>query len=325
MDGQLPLTDAQLALITQQVRQHLQQDQAEKDIKVPFLEKVGSAEWLEWRQTFERICALKGYDNAQRKRLIIAKMRGPVVAAVANIPHDALDADGLLRAYEEKFVTAAGATYARQQFRQAKQEREETLTAFHTRLITLYRHAHPNANLETTPELIERFTFGLHNRTVQEYVSDHSPLTMTDALRYANIKQATVQAMGASGSKAVNNIDALTPTDHRNLRCYNCQQMGHISRNCRRPRQQNNRGRGAPRGRGRGRGFPNNNRQNQNRNTPNTRGNSGNSNFNNQSRRGQNFTPRNQPAVYALEHHPEGDDNQPDSDDQDPENFQGRE
>ena len=228
-----------------QALHNLQRRDGEGDIKVPVLEKVGASEWIEWRETFTRIADGKGWDDDMRKRVIIGKMRGPVVSAVQNINTAALTAQQVLQAYELKFVTEAGAALSRQKFRQAKQDREEELTSFHTRLIMLYRHAHPAADLERTQELIERFIFGLYDRRVQEYVFDHHPDTMTDALRFANIKMATLQAI-AMANKGVHSMQPDTSVSSINMadiECYKCHEFGHMRREC-------------PQGRGRGMSRP---------------------------------------------------------------------
>jgi uncharacterized membrane protein YgcG len=241
-----PLNEEELQRIAELLSGLNQNRDAQREIKVPKLEKATANDWIQWRQTFERIAALKGWDDEFRRQVIVGHMRGDAVLAVANIRTEAIPAGPgviaqaaptsaeLLDQYERKFVTEAGATYARQMFRQATQEKDEELTTFHTRVIQLYRRAHPGADLETTPELIERFIFGLHNRLVKEYVFDQQPANMTDALRHANVKMATYHAMTMNqpgGSKGVHGIQE-GGTNAINVTCWTCGEKGHMRDEC---------------------------------------------------------------------------------------------
>ena len=229
--GAHALTEAELARIAQMLSDLNRGADADKDIKVPNLEKAGTDDWRQWRNTFERVARLKGWDEDRRKNIIIGKMRGEAVAAVEHIDTGPLTSDEILMRYEERFIIAGNSAFARQQFLQAKQERTEQITAFHTRIITLYRHAHPAADCETVPEVIERFSFGLYHPKIQGYVFDKNPRTMTEALNHANMKYATMQALamttgGARGGGSVNNIN------EAEVKCWKCNKLGHFKRNC---------------------------------------------------------------------------------------------
>ena len=224
------LTEAELARIAQMLADLNRGADADKDIKVPNLEKAGTDEWRQWKTNFIRVANLKGWDEARRKNIIIGKMRGEAVAAVGHIDTAPLTSDQLLRQYEERFIIAGNSAFARQQFLQAKQERTEQITAFHTRIITLYRHAHPGVDVEGVAEVIERFAFGLHSPKIQEYVLDKSPRTMTDALNHANTKYATMQALamttGGARGGGINNIN------EAEVKCWKCDKIGHFKKNC---------------------------------------------------------------------------------------------
>lgn len=316
--GIMPLTEDEIARVAQAFRDLSRGDDADKDIKIPAFEKADATEWLQWRETFERIANLKGWNDDRRKNIIIGKMRGDAVAAVASIDTTLLTSHGVLEAYARKFVTEAGQTYARQKFRMAKQERTEDLTAFHTRLIMLYRQAHPAGNVETTVELVEKFVFGLYNRQVQEYVLDQHPDNMTDALRHANVKMATVHAMSmqhGGGSKGgVFGIEA--KTSGSGPKCWKCGEFGHMRRECR--RGQGGKWQG---GKGRGTGGQG---ATQDRQGPGKKG--------NQAGRGASFKKQaaNPGTRYIAGIEEGSQENRPEASggnyhEDDPENYQGRE
>ncbi len=168
--------------------------------------------------------------------------------AAAGLP--ALTAVEALDAYEAKFVTAAGTTQARSDFLAAAQTNGETLTQWHTRIGTLYRRAHPNAEIETNHELIEKFCLGLWNSTLAERTLTDQPATMTAALNNASRHLATKVTMarrldGGTRQRSLNAIKEPKGSDNKRdvdaaaatkklaaIRCFFCKKLGHPKKDC---------------------------------------------------------------------------------------------
>lgn len=238
--------------------------------KLPAFETGVAEDWIQWRMTFNNIADLKGWDEDRRCAMIKASMSGyailavsavqygpwaavpavvaaPGVAAQAAIPARlALTSEEILDAYEARFVTAANSSFARRTFRQAVQGDDETLVAWYTRLIMLYRRTAPNADLETTQELLEAWQEGLISPTIQEHLMDHIPKTMSEALQLATQKAATITMLTAGArarKKASGSIFALQRESTASVsafgrNCFNCDAPGHFAKECPHPARQ---------------------------------------------------------------------------------------
>lgn len=226
--------------------------------KLPEYTSGDPVAWLEWRVTYNNIRELNGWND---DAVCVAQIKGAMggYAAVAVQGIDNATPGGLLDAYEARFCTAAASVQARQQFLAAKQEPTESIVAWHTRVRTLYRRADAAADLEGTKELIDRFVFGLHHPVVMERTLDTAPANMTDALREAASKAATIACVAEhTGKKPGAGLYAMAGPSTggdaaaavTNKKCWNCDEVGHLSRDC--PQPKRGKGRGSNKGKGRG-------------------------------------------------------------------------
>jgi hypothetical protein len=182
----------------------------------------------------------------------------------------------VLDQYEAKFVTAANSSYARRLFREAKQQSDESLVAWHTRLQMLYRRSNPLADVEHTVEVREKFIEGLIHPVIKEFVMDTNPETMSRALVVATAKAGTLASMERDKghhrrTTSSHNIFAMDgfnsnedgdkgPMNAMTRRCYVCQSEDHLQRECpqRKARGDRRPGRGGRRpSSGGGSGFTN--------------------------------------------------------------------
>ncbi len=230
--------------------------QPERDIKLKVFESADPQEWLQWRARFANIARCKGWNDAQQRRALAQSMGGKAIEATQ---HVRIEADGALpaltgieslNAYEAKFVTQAGTTKARSEFLTAVQQKKEELPAWHTRVSTLFRRAHPNVDVETNHELIERFCLGMWDSDFADRTLTDQPGTMTDALESASRHAATRLTMErradvGRGHGRISNISA-QPSDatsntsgpvigaagKKKMACFFCKKVGHMKRDC---------------------------------------------------------------------------------------------
>ena len=172
----------------------LQPPDGDKELKVPKLHSKKPEDWLKWKEAFLRLAEEKPWTDDQKKRMIKCSMLDDAVMTVASIPIYGVPATAttpalpsltwqeVLAAYENKFVAAAGETFARQEFLFATQQKSESIVEWHSRVITMYRHAEPFGDFERSKELRERFILGLSNKQIMEYVLDNKPPTMSLSL-----------------------------------------------------------------------------------------------------------------------------------------------
>lgn len=151
--------------------------------------------WMAWRLTFQNVCTLKGWTDAQAKAQMVAAMEGSCARLVSHVHLPPLaTAREALDLYGEQFIPAAYGKMSRMMFKTAAQEDNESIVAWHTRLRELYLRAHPNFAqfVETTSEIIETFIMGLQHPEIRQKTLDDNPTTFAQALTNACERAANV-------------------------------------------------------------------------------------------------------------------------------------
>ncbi len=283
------LTEAQLRTLIQGITPSVGR-------RVPTLSACDPESWLAWSTTWENVVKLRGWDAAgqeeTRIKNFVAALEGPAARAVAHIDpaHDpdhannAYTYDDLKAAYQRVFLPPAASHLALTQYNVARQQDQEALLAYHTRMRELFSRAYPNKTAQTDTELINRFILGLQHPQVRDRTWDAHPETYSEALSVATSKAAGVLVMQATGGgRRAGGVGALGVGDLQvagsggaaavvagvdgagarrrggDNTCYNCGSPDHFKRDC--PSLPE--GAGARRGRGRrgqggrgGRSFP---------------------------------------------------------------------
>ena len=185
----LPTSSGSTSSTSARVGRGVGNTEAERELKPPKFSNEKDEDFLEWKAA--SLMALNGkvgWTVGQKCRLALSCMRKSAAIAVQTLdPDDYASVDELMVTLEQKFVTHGATTYARQQFRLAKQEKGETLVRWHTRLLNLYRRAHPMAgDAEVREEVIERFLLGLADPNLGKEVMKTWPISMTEALNNAS-------------------------------------------------------------------------------------------------------------------------------------------
>ena len=288
---QTQAAQAQLQAANGQIQQQQQQQNQPRPQgkKVsPFSSGDGVA-WVAWRDNFEYAVTINGWNNQRARREIASSMEGTAKQFVSSVPtHDGLvpggqDAApyaGLLDAYEAVFLPPAATAAAQNDLHAAQQSPEESVLAWHGRIRHIYRRAYPQAQqaaIDTSAALKHNFIRGLRDDSVHSKVSLVNPAdfaaclgvavhaeSVAKAERERQPRSHRLSAMGTGAETAAAagaDVSALRRSGSGyQPRCYNCNQPGHIRRECPEPQkpwqQSVGGGRGSAGGRGsrRGRG-----------------------------------------------------------------------
>jgi hypothetical protein len=210
--------------------------------------------WLTFKKNYTTYCDLQQLDDSQAKGVLFCAMRGAAAEAVVNIDISGYTALGLLEAFEKKFLPAASSALAQTTFEQAVMKAGESTLSWHSRLFSTWKRAYPNMTDETL--LIRRFALGLVAVETRRELLRQKPKTYDEALEIAQTEEAVYKAtkstainqaiMPATGVEEPMDINAMGSK----VKCYRCQQEGHIQKDCPRPAPKAGQGSGAGSGKG---------------------------------------------------------------------------
>ena len=214
------------------------------------LDKYQSAdqvEWTIWRRHFGIVADINGWNAQRRRQEIAAAMGGTAAQYVQDIPlnegPDPNNANGLLDAYEARFVPQAASDIARDNFKKAKQDEAEDITKWHSRLRHLYQRAYPNMPAQdvlASRDLIDAFVYGLADAQVRARTADKAPEDYNGALTTASNMTAVERRLNANFDQPQikqEQINAMSDTSR--IVCHHCKKRGHMKRDCRQLARQN--------------------------------------------------------------------------------------
>ena len=218
--------------------------------KVPQLESTNPIDWKTWRQRFQTIVTIAGWNDLRARRELFAAMTGSAAKIVADIAIEdpaggvpagavARTLDLVLTDYEARFVTTEASDQAEADFELAQQMTDESLLEWHARLRDLYLRAFPGADLDVGPggrTLRKRFTAGLDSKDVRIHVYDQRPDNYNDCLNHAMRKQATLLLEKGNEKKGKSSAHVAAIGKPRSTigpnECYFCHGQGHFLSDC---------------------------------------------------------------------------------------------
>jgi len=166
--------------------------------KLSILTSTKDIEWKTWRLNFHIVSRINGWNDLRSRREAASALEGAAKRAVSDIDHETIgDIQGLLDAYEERFVTQASSDLTRVTFMRSAQEHDESILAWHTRVRDYFLQAYPHTLTHTNRTLIDQFILGLQDIKIIEYVWDFKPATFSEALRAANNKAASIAVVNS--------------------------------------------------------------------------------------------------------------------------------
>ena len=193
---------------------------------------------------------LYAFTDQQLKLAIWCCLKGEAAESVADLrihkDNGAITIEEILDLLEERFNPNAQKESAAMRFDRAEQLRGEPLLRWHARARHLWTQAFPHKSIDDDT-LIRKFVGGIRDTIVRKQTKRGFCSTYGEALERAQKEHSVEESEQpfTSTYKAykptLNNADP-TPMeigamDKAKLRCYNCREMGHMSKECTQPRK----------------------------------------------------------------------------------------
>lgn len=203
----------------------------------------GRESWRDFRDSFEIMNSFNGWTDLRMRQCLRHSMRGKAASMVADIhPSQCADLKTMLDRYEARFMPPSFSSVMRAQVAFCRQGPQEDILGYHTRLRAIYDRAYNEAP-DTSIHLIETFINGLRSPAVMEHVRRANPQTYAQALDTALNETAIVDRASCAKSNDFTlfnpNLDATLPSQEQfiaaikgNVRCYFCQKLGHMKKDC---------------------------------------------------------------------------------------------
>ena len=157
-------------------------------LRFQFFNNDGTVTWFQFRRHFESLCKIYQYSTKMSKAYLAGSMVGPASDVVSTInPEDYVTLRAMLDAYQERFMGPAAKTMAKTQYEVAKQEKDESLLAFHNRIRQLYQNAYPERGEQwrQDQDLIKRFVLGIRDKGCR--VTTNIFVTMNQTASYDDV------------------------------------------------------------------------------------------------------------------------------------------
>ena len=191
-------------------------------------------EWRTWRTNAELTQQINRWGDDRFTMEIKKAMEGGAARAIADIPLAGRTGRQVLDAYQERFLPEAASRLALAEFDTATMLPSESLLAWHTRIRELFDRAYPTDVVDTSTLLIRRFTIGLLDRRIKEFVMDRNPVTFTASLDLAQSKLATFSLLDQhpNTSGSATKQQSMFAMASNNTGCWYCGNSAHTRANC---------------------------------------------------------------------------------------------
>lgn len=191
--------------------------------------------WTDFRVHFITVMQTTGWNDLRARRQLKIAMKGEAATMVNDLTvegHNNIQA--MLNAFEQRFLPAAEGNLIRAEFRAARQQPNETLLKFHTRIRTLFVRAYPNDPVANNRHLIDTFVAGLADPAIKMHTLDQTPNTFAEALIHAQTKEANLLTYKNSldSASSVSHLEAgVHALQFTERKCYLCSE-NHLLKDC---------------------------------------------------------------------------------------------
>lgn len=218
-------------------------------IKTP--EFDGKSSWPNYLKQFEAAAKAHNWTLTEKATALTVSLRGEAIDILQTLKEDEQENyDQLVKRLDMRYGNAHLEQVYQTQLRNRYQSSKEKLQEFEADVARLVRLAHPTAPDSVLECLAtQTFIYGVRDSEIQQALRLARPKTLGDALSYALDHEAAKQA--SRNQSQVRNIDAernenTEDLDERvrrivsdvfagkkKLRCWNCGELGHPQRLCR--------------------------------------------------------------------------------------------
>ena len=218
--------------------------------KVEPLQEITPEAWMTWRSNFVITAQIANWDDPRARLECARAMKGPAKQVTAHIPtgvqqgplagQNADPVADLLDLYEAVFVPQAATDAARAELRRIKQEENESILVWLTKVKYHFRRANPNMNaadVNANGDLKDLFIMGLANpdtkkgtiwaRPANVQAAYEAAMSIDGASDVYGVARAGVHSMAALEKRRTFSRPAMTDKE-----CWECGETGHISRFC---------------------------------------------------------------------------------------------
>ena len=234
--------------------------------KLRALEEASGSAWLVFKNQFEVIRDINGWDDLRQRQELKAAMSGEAARATqdittTNMVQDPNGAAGvliddrniqaMLTLFEERFLPAAASHTAKIEFKNLRQKPGEQIPSYQARARDIFMRAFPGIVANTSDHMIHAFLDGLIDSQAIRYSLERDPTTLQEAVDLVQRKLAIEYGMAkrtdpTSAARGVFSMDPLnsgmrtsssstsmgSSSTTSNLACWTCGKKGHMQRDC---------------------------------------------------------------------------------------------
>ncbi len=210
----------------------------QRGIRAPELDAVDFSKWRTWKERFLATVEINGWSHARARREMAVCITGEardLISSVNLVGAMQLNQDfrPVLQDIENLIIPSSDSDMTRAQLVSAKQEPNEDILKWRSRIRMLWMRAHPTQTVvesEENRDLIDLFLKGLARESTKTQTWAFLPRTLTAAAQRAQNIEAGAHIFGTLNSGSSSSIGAL---QDRKRTCLACDKTGHILKDCR--------------------------------------------------------------------------------------------
>ena len=209
----------------------------QRGIRAPELDAVDFSKWRTWKERFLATVEINGWSHARARREMAMCITGEardLISSVNLVGAMQLNQDfrPVLQDIENLIIPSSDSDMTRAQLVSAKQEPNEDILKWRSRIRMLWMRAHPTqtvAESEENRDLIDLFLKGLAWDSTKTQAWAFLPRSLTAAAQRAQNIEAGAHIFGTLSSGSSPSISAL---QDKKRTCLACEKPGHILKDC---------------------------------------------------------------------------------------------